>query len=350
MKEIESLYESVLNEKYKHEAKYHDKEDIVPLVKDTGPEAADNVNLKMVDTEALSDKEEKDNVYKPAKFSQKSGKVKKESINNSVMENENIFDRLYKTVMEGDEFDHFDDDGPEVGDDLDTGDDFGEEEEPSVTVQLSPTHVEALLDLLAQVEDQVGEEEDEGEDIEDFEDDEEDALVAESLITESLKAKAKKILKTAGLLAAGVVTYNVLRKHPDVVAQLGKAAKDLGKDAKEGLKAAITVGKELGGAAKEVGGHAFPRKEAPAAPTGKGKGKRGGKARGEAVESEEVDYDESLLNPKGNNKVGNVKPKGGKASSGNVKPGTGKSGPAPDGVAKHAGNKGSQKVTDLTWG
>ncbi len=334
MKEIESLYESVLNEKYEHEAKYHDKEDIVPLVKDTGPEAADNVNLKIVDTEELSDKEEKDNAYKPAKFSQKSGKVKKESINNSVMENENIFDKLYKTVMEGDEFDHFDDGDLDTGDDFDTGEDLGGEEEPSVTVQLSPTHVEALLDLLAQVEDQVGE--DEGEDIEDFEDDDEDedALVAEGLgswvdnFFGSAKSKAKKLAKVALAAGGGAATLVLLKKNPKLWGSVTKLAADIGKGAEATAKGVIKLtrgGVDAVGRVKDVADAEFPK--------------------GEATEMEEVDYDESLLNPKGKNTVGNVKPKGGKAQSS-----SGKSKAAPDGVAKHAGNKGSQKVTDLTWG
>ena len=176
MNNIETLYESVVEETFKHEEVSHAKKDIVPLVKNTGPEAADNFKTSKVDTEDLSDKEEKENQYEPRKFSQNSGKVVQETINNSVMSTENIFDKLYKTVMEGEEVQEgmhgmYEDD-EDVTDAASTG------AEETVSVNLSPMHVEALLDLLAQVEDQLGDEygDDEPEGLEDMDDD----LVAEA--------------------------------------------------------------------------------------------------------------------------------------------------------------------------
>ena len=160
IKEIENIYESVLNEKFDHQAVHHDKDDKVGFIDNTGPESAENVNLKEVDTEDLSEKEKKENHYEPTKYSQNSGKVAKESINNSVMSEDNIFDKLYKTVMEGEEVEEagygmsYEDDEDLLDNDTDGGDE-------SVTVKLSPAHVAALLDLLGQVEEQV-EDEDEG--------------------------------------------------------------------------------------------------------------------------------------------------------------------------------------------
>ena len=186
MKEIEDIYESVLNEKFDHQAIHHNKEDDKLRIAKShpGPESVDNFKTSKVDTEDLSDKEEKDNAYEPTKFSQNSGKVKKESINNSVMSEDNIFDKLYRTVMEGDELEDL---GPEDFDDFGGEDDLEDASgsEESVSVQLSPTHVEALLDLLAQVEEQVsdlGDEEDDIEDIDDgeFDEEDEDSLVAEA--------------------------------------------------------------------------------------------------------------------------------------------------------------------------
>jgi hypothetical protein len=174
MMQIENIYQSVLEETYKHAEVSHDKKDIVPIIKNTGPKAADNFKADKVDTEDLTDNEEENNVYEPSKFSQKSGKVAKESINNSVMSNDNIFDKLYKTVMEGEEVENFDIE--DTGEIDDTPEEVGEE---TISVQLSPMHVEALLDLLAQVEEQLGDEEG-GDELEDFDDEEEDDFLAEA--------------------------------------------------------------------------------------------------------------------------------------------------------------------------
>jgi hypothetical protein len=184
MKEIEDIYESVLNEKFDHHEITHKDKETVGFIKDSGPEAADGVKLDEIDTSELSDKEIKDNHYEPAKFSQKSGKVTHESINNSVMSNENIFDKLYKTVMEGEELDEMNHGAYEEDEDLlDDVEPGGEEE--AISVKLSASHVEALLDLLAQVEEQVedegddeGDEEADADGFDQFDDD--DSLVAEA--------------------------------------------------------------------------------------------------------------------------------------------------------------------------
>lgn len=173
MMQIENIYQSVLEETYKHEEVSHDKKDIVPIIKNTGPDAADNFKSDKVDTEDMTDNEEENNVYEPSKFSQKSGKVAKESINNSVMSNDNIFDKLYKTVMEGDEVEDF---GIEDTGDFDEAPE--EDTEETISVQLSPMHVEALLDLLAQVEDQLGD--DDGEELEDLDEGDEEEYIAEA--------------------------------------------------------------------------------------------------------------------------------------------------------------------------
>jgi len=173
MMQIENLYESVLEETYKHEEVLHNKKDIVPIIKNTGPAAADNFKSVKVDTKELTNKEEENNAYEPSKFSQKRGKVAKESINNSVMNNDNIFDKLYKTVMEGEEVEDF---GLEDEEGFDEEPEEASEE--TISVQLSPMHVEALLDLLAQVEDQLGDEDDA--ELEDIDDDDDFEQLAEA--------------------------------------------------------------------------------------------------------------------------------------------------------------------------
>lgn len=323
MKEIESLYESVLNEKFEHAAMYHDKKDIVPVVNGNEKKETDNLNLDIVDTEELTDKEEKDNAFTPAKFSQNSGKVAKESINNSVMENENIFDKLYKTVMEGEElsetgFQHFQEEDEDAFDDIDSG---GEEE--TVSVQLTPGHVEALLDLLAQVEDQVGDDEEEmPDDIEDFDsgDEDDDSLLSEGRLTNQIKAGLTKL----GVIAGGVLGA-VAFSDPKVRTDL----KTIADRAKVGFDVVLNHAKKIVAGAAQMS--------------------KGDTPKGEAVDAEEVDYDESLLNPKGSNKVGNVTASGGTASTGDVDAGDGKLKAAPDGK-KLAGLKSRMKVKDLKWG
>ena len=321
MKEIESLYESVLNEKFEHTAMYHDKNDIVPVVNGNEKKETDNLNLDIVDTEELTDEEEKDNAFTPAKFSQKRGKVAKESINNSVMENENIFDKLYKTVMEGEElsetgFQHFQEEDEDAFDDIDAP-----EEEETVSVQLTPGHVEALLDLLAQVEDQVGDDEEEmPDDIEDFDsgDEDDDSLLSEGRLTNQIKS---------GLTKLGVIAGGVLGAVAFSDAKVRADLKTIADRAKVGFDVVLAHAKKIvAGAAKMSDG-----------------------AKAEAVESEEVDYDESLLNPKGNNKVGNLTASGGTASTGDGGTGDGKLKAAPDGK-KFAGLKSRMKVKDLKWG
>lgn len=149
MKDIESLYENVLSEQFSHEAKYHDKDDKVEPIKGTGPESAEGFQAPEVDTEKLSDKEEEENAFEPAKYSQNSRKVVEDSINNSTMSEENIFDKLYKTVMESE--DALEEMGAHMSyeaddDPMDDGDDA------AVTVTLEPHHVDALKEILGQLE------------------------------------------------------------------------------------------------------------------------------------------------------------------------------------------------------
>ena len=245
------------------------------------------------------------------------------------------------------QFEHFDEESPYMEDDDDLGiDDVGGDEgdEPSVSVQLSPTHVEALLDLLSQVEDQVGDEEG-GDDIEDLDamDDDEDSLVAEALLVESIKAKlkaaAKKALVAAGLVTGGLVLSSGKGKvvYDEVVKQatrLGAGATEAGKLATDAVRGAFA-------AVKEIKGHNDAKnKEAR-------KLAKQNKQNNEATEMEEV-KPKDADNPKGNNKVGNLKASGGKASSTSAKGGDGS---ASEMTPKGADNpKGSNKVADLQWG
>jgi hypothetical protein len=165
MNDLQSIYETVLQESAQ-DLPHHADPPVKPMfIKGTGPESADNFKEPEVDTtkqpEPKTDKKSKDteNVYEPHKFSQpKSRKIAKESISTFTME-DNIFDRLYKTVMENEELD-----GPE----LDIGDeDFAElpadEGEEEITIVLQPHQVDALREIIAQLEPE-GEEED----LEDF--------------------------------------------------------------------------------------------------------------------------------------------------------------------------------------
>jgi hypothetical protein len=244
MKEIESIYDSVLQEKYEHKEVHHQPEDVVPLAPGTGPDASKDSEVEEIDPAELSEKENEENAYEPAKFSQNSGKVKSESVNNSTME-DNIFDKLYKTVMESEDpmameadDDVMDDFGADDAGDADVG---GEE---TVSVKLSPAHVEALLDLLAQVEEQV--EDDEADDLGDIEDvaaDDDDALVAEAPVHAELKAapsgdelkgKNNKVKGKLSTTDSGHADHGKLDTHADLKPAADGVAKLTGKDNKVG--------------------------------------------------------------------------------------------------------------------
>lgn len=159
MKDIEDLYHSVLTEQFDHDVKHHDKEEKVELVKGTGPEASDGFHEPEVDVEKLSEKDEEENAFEPAKYSQNSRKVVEDSINNSTMSEENIFDKLYKTVMESE--DALEEMGAQMSYEADDDPmDAASNDDGKVTVELEPHHVDALKDILAQLDGDEGDEED----------------------------------------------------------------------------------------------------------------------------------------------------------------------------------------------
>ena len=177
MKDLESIYESILQEEVETLPKHGENIKEPSFINNSGPEAADNFKEAEVDPAKQSDKEDKkddksENVYKPHTFSQpKARKMTKESLNNFTME-ENIFDKLYKTVMENDMLDAPEMDpmgGDEDFDALPSDDEVGGE----VTVTLKPEHVECFRDIMAQLDG-----DDADDDLEDFDagDDADDGL------------------------------------------------------------------------------------------------------------------------------------------------------------------------------
>jgi len=151
--------------------------------KDSGPEAAKGVAGNVIDPETTK----KNNFFEPEKFSDNCGKLKKESINNSM---KSIFDKLYEDVMGGDKLDIGLQAGPEgeAADakdlDLSTGED-------TVTIKLDKELAQKLHDALVEVlggEEDNGGEEDLGSETAPLEDKEE----AEEKKDEAEEAEEKK--------------------------------------------------------------------------------------------------------------------------------------------------------------
>jgi len=155
MKSLEDVYTGLLEENFNVDQ--HNSENR-ELAKGTGPEAADGFGPETaIDPAKMSDKEKEDNAYGVDKNSQnieqEDEKPLKERVNTSTMENE--FDKIFKTVMEGSEFDDFgsEDDAGLEDDPLGGFDAEGDEgEEGPVTLTLEPHHVEALREVLAQLD------------------------------------------------------------------------------------------------------------------------------------------------------------------------------------------------------
>lgn len=166
VKELEALYESVLNENAKPNSFENEKgvqSDVQP--KDSGPGAVEGVD-KPVEHEGKSKKHDTKSkkTGDTVKESPQPENISKTEISNGTnintnMSDKNIFDKLYSTIMEADD---------ELGDSLDIelGDDMmgGEEESGGgdITVTLTQDQVDVLKDILSQVE---GDEEDEIEDL-----------------------------------------------------------------------------------------------------------------------------------------------------------------------------------------
>lgn len=142
IKEIEDIYSKVINEAgtshvYDNAAKdaLGHSPTATEIQKDTGPENVENIE-------------------EPIKQESDSLKMRPKNINIG-MNDKNVFDRLYSTIMEqGDEFDMGEleaglDDGPEMGGEDELG--GGE-----VTLTLSTDQADALRGLLSQLEEPAG--------------------------------------------------------------------------------------------------------------------------------------------------------------------------------------------------
>ena len=145
MKEIESLYETVINENSD------------PTVVGKGADDAlghSNLADKMIDK---TGPEAVDNIEDPVKQESDSLKLPPEEINTGMNDKTNVFDRLYSTIMEdGEEFDMGELeaglDEPSMDDEMGGGE---------VTLTLSADQADALRGLLSQLEEP-------GDDIEDL--------------------------------------------------------------------------------------------------------------------------------------------------------------------------------------
>lgn len=168
MAELEAVYEGILNEKFAVDELNENPNR--GLQKNTGPEAADNFEEAGIDSKTMSDDDKEENAYKvnSQNYEKKEEKPLKERVNNSIMEPTD-FDKLFNTVMEGGEFEDFgaeddQDSDDELGGYGDEGDEGGD-----VTIKLSSAQVDALREILSQVDG-----EGEGDDDEDLIDDDED--------------------------------------------------------------------------------------------------------------------------------------------------------------------------------
>lgn len=115
------------------------------LVKDTGPEAADNFKKDLIDC-----KKKKENKYSPEKFSLKNEKTQTRNLNNG-MSKKSLFDKLFEDVMNDPTGGA--DDAADLGIDTDVGSDMGgegledelaEDQGESVTLTL-PKHIAEIL-------------------------------------------------------------------------------------------------------------------------------------------------------------------------------------------------------------
>lgn len=167
MKELESLYMDIVNESQDVQTFEHEKGVKEGDIKGTPPDKAEGVETPEESTEKVAEVHTEES----AKESTNTVKMESESINNGMNE-KNIFDKLYSTIMEGDDdFDMSDlDAGLEGGEDELAGDEGGEE----VTITLTPDQVDVLKDVLGQLDGGAA-----GDDIEDLDDGGDDMLGGE---------------------------------------------------------------------------------------------------------------------------------------------------------------------------
>jgi len=115
---------------------------------DMGPEAAEGLELEVPELEKEKDIDDEKNKRKP-------GKLAKENINtftndfNMKNNNENIFDKLYQSLMENEDLPSMDEDPFAGDDDLETGDDLGlGDDGDTLTVELPREVAEKLHEAL----------------------------------------------------------------------------------------------------------------------------------------------------------------------------------------------------------
>lgn len=159
--DINSLYLSINESKLPMDLPKGDNKVEMPKQK---TKKADNTDVDVIHPEDFSDKESDENLFKPKKNSQKLEKTKKESVSISVM---NDFDKICEQAIAGaEDFDELEALDTETEYDDGSESDAGDE---TVTINISASHVEILLDILSQIEAQVDDGED-GDDIEDLDD------------------------------------------------------------------------------------------------------------------------------------------------------------------------------------
>ena len=157
VKEIESLYMDIITEGNEASTLEHEKGVKKDEIKGDGPDKADGVEKPAHENTQVNTAKEFRNTVKI-----ESGKI------NTNMNEKNIFDKLYSTIMENDE--DFDMGQLDAG--LGDEEGLGDEDEGAgeVTITLTPEQADVLKDVLGQLEG-----EDMGDDIEDL-DGGEDAL------------------------------------------------------------------------------------------------------------------------------------------------------------------------------
>jgi hypothetical protein len=115
---------------------------------DRGPEAAEGLELELPELEKEKDVDDEKN-------KRKTGKLAKENINtftndfNMKNNNDNIFDKLYQSLMENEDLPSMDEDPFASDDEIDTGDDLGlGDEGDTLTVELPREVAEKLHEAL----------------------------------------------------------------------------------------------------------------------------------------------------------------------------------------------------------
>ena len=133
-------------------------------------------------------KKGKENLYEPEKYSsekfdEKVEKSYREGININM---KSVFDKLFESVMDGQENEELDALGVDVDNDGDVDVEAGDE----VTIKLGPDHVQALKDILAQIEPEDEAGDDAAEDYEEMEEHEDGEDAEEDTVDEATELQA----------------------------------------------------------------------------------------------------------------------------------------------------------------